>query len=63
MAKKMTYEKAMKDLQGIMEDLENNKVKVNDLPEKVKEAHELLKFCRGKLRGVEEDVLSLMDND
>lgn len=63
MAKEMTYEKALETLQGIMEDLENNKVKVNDLPEVIKEAHELLKFCREKLRGVEENVSSLMNSE
>ncbi len=62
MAKEMTYEKAMKDLQKIMTDLEQDKVKVDDLPQRVKEANALIKFCKTKLRNAEEDVMSLLEN-
>lgn len=62
MAKEMTYEQAMKDLQKIMTDLEKDKVKVDDLPKKVKQANTLIQFCKTKLRDAEADVMSLMED-
>ncbi len=62
MAKEMTYEKAMEVLSTIMNDLENDKVSVDQLSDKVKEAQQLIQFCRNKLRGTEEVVLGMMDD-
>ncbi len=49
----MKYEAAVEELQGIINQLENDEVNMDDLLEKVQRAKELLVFCKEKLRTVE----------
>jgi exodeoxyribonuclease VII small subunit len=52
----LNYETAMSELQSIVSALQNDEIGVDDLSEKVKRATELIRFCREKLRKVEEDM-------
>ena len=52
----MTYEKALKELQTIVAQIENEEVSIDELTEKVKRAGELIKYCKEKLRKVGEEV-------
>ena len=52
----MTYEKALKELQHIVATIENEAVSIDELSEKTKRAGELIRFCKNKLRNVEQEI-------
>lgn len=57
MAKKeQTYGEAMKELQSIMKEVENEELDIDILMEKVKKATELIKLCKNKLTVVSEEI-------
>lgn len=63
MAKKeQTYGEAMKELQEIMDAVENDNLDVDILMQKVKRAAELIKFCKGKLVKTNEEIQKVLDN-
>jgi exodeoxyribonuclease VII small subunit len=50
MAKKeLTYKQATAELEKILQELENDKLDIDDLESKVKQAAGLIEFCKGKL--------------
>lgn len=63
MAKKQTikisYENAMKELQEIVTNLQEEVTSVDELSDKVKRAAELIDYCKTKLRSTEEDIEKL----
>lgn len=59
---KMTYTKAVARLEEIMEAVQGGKMDVDELSGLLKEASELVKFCREKLYKVDEEVKSLLDD-
>ena len=54
--KELNYDSAMQELQGIVNQLQEETIGVDELSEKVKRAGELVKFCQEKLRQTEEEV-------
>ena len=54
--KKLTYSKAIKELESIVYDIETENIDVDALTEKVKRATDLIKFCKRSLRTTEEEV-------
>ena len=48
-AKKQTYEQAMKRLEEIVARIDSNELDIDSLGESLKEAQELIRFCREKL--------------
>ena len=52
----MTYSQAMQRLETILSQLEEGNKSVDELSALVKEASELVKFCRVKLRKTESDI-------
>lgn len=59
---KMTYTKAVARLEEIMEAVQGGKLDVDELSGLLKEASELVKFCREKLYRVDEEVKALLDD-
>lgn len=51
-----SYEDALRELQVILEQLQNNEVPMDDLVQKVKRATTLIQYCKEKLRSTEEEV-------
>ena len=57
MAKKNpSYSEAVLQIEEILEQIENGELDVDQLTEKVKQASELLKICRGKLFETEKEI-------
>lgn len=56
MENNLTFEKAFNDLTQLVEQIEDDKIQVDKLTEKVKEASELIRFCETKLRAVEDET-------
>jgi exodeoxyribonuclease VII small subunit len=54
--KDYTYTQAMQRLEAILVQLEEGTTNVDTLADLVKEAAELVKFCREKLRKTEDEV-------
>lgn len=54
--KDYTYTQAMQQLEAILTQLEEGSSNVDTLADLVKEAAELVKFCRTKLRNTEDEV-------
>lgn len=62
MAKKeQTYGEAMQELQDIMERIENEDLDVDILLEEVKNAANLIKFCKEKLYKTNDEIQKILD--
>lgn len=60
--KELTYEQAMQSMEEIVKKIERGDMDIDSLAKNLKEANELLDFCKAKLTEVEKDVKSL-DNE
>lgn len=54
--KKMSYEEAVSELEKLVSEIENPSAPLEEVMDKVKEAMELLEFCRKTLRESEENI-------
>jgi exodeoxyribonuclease VII small subunit len=61
MENKLTYEQAMQRLETMLAQLENNEVNLDDLGNCVREAQQLLKYCKECLYEVEKVTSTLRD--
>ena len=61
--KKMTYSEAMTRLEEIMGKIQGGKVDIDELTGVLKEAQELVKFCRDKLYKVDEEIKALTEGE
>ncbi|GAB4346709.1 MAG: hypothetical protein OHK0038_26800 [Flammeovirgaceae bacterium] len=52
----MTYNKAYSKLSKLVEQIEDDKIQLDTLADKVKQAKELIDFCETKLRTIDKDV-------
>ena len=59
----LTYETAMEQLETIVAGFEQGSLEIDQLSAKLKEAQELLKFCKTRLLKVEKDVKKILDNE
>ena len=59
--KKMTYSEAMTRLEEIMGKIQGGKIDIDELAGLLKEAQELVKFCREKIYTVDEEIKSLTE--
>ena len=60
MAEKPTYEDQLEELEGIIQDLEDENISVDELSLKVKRASVLIKELRFVLKTTEEDVEGIL---
>lgn len=56
----MKYEEAIKNLESIVSMMESGKLDLDQLEEKLKEAQQLIKLCRGKLTKTDEEISKLL---
>jgi exodeoxyribonuclease VII small subunit len=59
MKNNLTFDKAYKELNKLVEQIEDDKIQVDTLAEKVKQANELIKFCETRLRTIENETNKL----
>ncbi|MBS1950794.1 MAG: exodeoxyribonuclease VII small subunit [Bacteroidetes bacterium] len=52
----LTYNKAYNDLSKLVDQIEDDKIQLDNLADKVKQAKELIDFCEAKLRTIDKDV-------
>ena len=63
MKSNLTFDKAFDELTKLVEQIEDNKIQVDTLSVKVKEANDLIKFCETKLRKIEKEIDAATDDD
>jgi len=54
--KKLTYNQAIDELEGIIEEIETESIDVDALANKVKRAAHLINLCKNNLRNTEKEV-------
>ena len=59
----ITYNEAMMRLEEITAKIQGGKVDIDELAGLLKEAQELVKFCREKLYKVDEDIKALLEDE
>ena len=60
MAKKeITYSEAVKEIEDILQEIEENEIDIDVISEKVKRACFLIKICKDKLHNAEKEVEKL----
>ena len=59
--KTLTYEAAMERLEKLAKEMETGDVAIDQLAAKLKEAQQLLTFCKDKLTKAEEEVQKLLE--
>ena len=57
----MRYSEAVARLEEIMAKVQSGRTDIDELAGLLKEAQELVRFCRGKLYKVDEEVKALLD--
>lgn len=63
MAQKLTYETALKELEAIVEAVEQGNLPVDQLSVKLKRGQELIAFCKKQLTIVENDVNTILNHE
>lgn len=61
MEKEITYEQAMKRLEQIVKQIEVGEMDIDSLTANLKEAKNLVAFCKDKLTNVETEVKKCLD--
>jgi len=56
----LTYEAAMEQLEKLAKEIENGDIAIDQLATKLKEAQQLLQFCKDKLTKADEEVRKLL---
>ncbi|MCQ2245620.1 MAG: exodeoxyribonuclease VII small subunit [Bacteroidaceae bacterium] len=61
MNEQLTYTDAMKELEQLVAQLEDNLIDIDVLSCKVKRAQELIKFCKDKLIATDAEIKKVME--
>ncbi|MBO7103606.1 MAG: exodeoxyribonuclease VII small subunit [Bacteroidaceae bacterium] len=61
MDKKLNYTQAMQRLEEIVAKIESGEMDIDSLTDNLKEAKELVNFCKEKLTKVENEVKTILD--
>jgi len=56
----MKYEEAFRELETIVNQIEDGETSLDELSEKIKRASQLLKFCKSKLISTQQDVEEIL---
>lgn len=60
MSEKLTYTKAIAELEEIVKQIESEEVLVEELLIKVKRSSELIKFCKRQLHSTENEITDVL---
>lgn len=61
MVEEISYTQAYKELQEIVDEMENSEIAVDELDSKIQRASELLKICKDKLYKTEKNVQKILE--
>lgn len=57
----MKYEEAIKELETIVSQIEKNELDIDELTVRLKEAQQLIKFCKDKLYRTDEKIKAMLE--
>ncbi|MBQ8282351.1 MAG: exodeoxyribonuclease VII small subunit [Paraprevotella sp.] len=60
---KMTYEQAMMRLEDIVRQVEHGETSIDSLTDLLKEAKQLIAYCKDKLYATEEEIKKVLADD
>ncbi len=60
---KLTYTRAIAEIESIIEKIENEELNVDELTEKVKRVSYLVKFCKNMLKKTDEEVKKVLGDE
>ncbi len=63
MEKKISYNKALEEIEAIINSLSDNSIDVDELTVQVKRATELIKLCKERLQKIETDVNEILKDE
>lgn len=63
MATEKKYEEAMRQLEEIVDSMENNELGIDELTDKLKTAQKLIKLCKDKLTKTDAEIKKLLDKE
>lgn len=61
MKEKLNYEESMRRLEELAQQMERNELSIDVLADKLKEAKELIAYCRKRLYQVDEEITKILD--
>lgn len=61
--KKRTYSEAIAQLEKIVRQIDNNELEIDELAEKIKEANQIITFCKDKLTKADAEIEKLLSNE
>lgn len=62
MPKEIKYEEALKQLEDIVDKMENDELDIDSLSEQLKTAQKLIKVCKDKLTKTDEGIKKILDD-
>lgn len=57
----MKYEEAVRQLEEIVRQLENNELDIDELSAKLRQAQQLIKLCKDKLTKTDEEIKKILE--
>lgn len=63
MPKEIKYEEALKQLETIIDKMENDELDIDSLGEQLKTAQKLIKLCKDKLTKTNEEIKKILEDD
>ena len=61
--KNIKYEEAVKQLEKIVDKMENGDLDIDSMTEELKKAKTLIKLCKNKLKHTDEEIRKLLETD
>lgn len=61
MKTELTFEEAFGKLTSLVAEIEDDKIKLDTLAEKVSKANDLIQYCEAKLRSIKDETMKLRD--
>lgn len=59
----LTYEEALQRLEGIVKDIEQGELGIDELTKHIAEAQQLLEYCQDKLTRVDNEIKQMFDHE
>lgn len=59
--KELSYQQALEELQQLLQNLENGELDIDRMTADVKQASELIKYCKEKLFTIEHEINAVLD--
>ena len=63
MAKEIKYEDAVRQLENIVDKLENNEMDIDELSTELKKAQQLIKLCKDRLTKTDLEIKKILEKE